>query len=709
MKETSVWSGASSQSSWLDQQCDHFETAWRQGSNPRIEDLLAEAPAEVRNTLLQELLSTELELRRKRGDDVRRDEYASRFPDQIQLLDELLPSHSSLADPTQSVTDQGTEPHAVSTSVRYAELRFFQRGGLGALYRAKDQELHREAVVKFVGDKYLDDPDLLSQFKIEAEITSRLDHPGVVPVYGIGQDWNGRPFYVMRLIRGRELRQSIQEYHQAGGPTLRGGENRQRLFSLLEHLISAANTVAYAHDVGIVHCDIKPANIMIGKYGETFLLDWGLATSFQRTSTFLTPNEPTMRPRSVPEGTGSSRHRGGTYGYISPEQLTSAESITPSCDIYSLGATLYEILAGKPPFSGRDPDVAEQIKAGRFRPPREVKRKISRRLEAICLKAMSLSPEARFRTAKEFAADLQNWMRDDEVQAAPDRWAGRTARFARRHRGVTLATFVTTIVVAMAGVWTLLTLKNVANESKLRQLAESNLDLAKSNLDLAASNLDTALNTFEDLCRPMANGELNNLSVFEPFTDRMESFVEEYLKNYEDKSSMLSYTGRMYELRATVARISSSNVQPLDDYRRAQKIYEDLRKKEPSNTDYKLRLAQNYVGQGQLLLNNNNLKEAKKVLTKAQKEFEELLTPGPKKAANLKRGLAETYHCLGVMYLKGSFGADPEQLEKAQEFFEKSQDLCSKLWAEAGKAEKANYSRDLARCHAYLLTFRTFV
>src|SRR5262249_7795473 len=111
---------------------------------------------------------------------------------------------------------------------------------------------------KFVSDKCTGDPALLTQFKVEAEITARLDHPGVVPVYGIGEAWSGRPFYVMRLVNGRELSQAIQEYHSAVAIDPRGADSRQQLFTLLEHLVRACNTVAYAHDVCIIHCDIKP-------------------------------------------------------------------------------------------------------------------------------------------------------------------------------------------------------------------------------------------------------------------------------------------------------------------------------------------------------------------------------------------------------------------------------------------------------------------
>ena len=356
-----------------------------------------------------------------------------------------------LVSETSNVTRPPMARNAVATATRYAELSFHKSGGLGALFRARDKDLHRDVVIKFIHERCRVEPEILSQFHVEAEVTGRLDHPGVVPVYGIGQDWDGQPFYVMRMIHGRELQQAIQEYHEAGGPASRSRENRQRLFALLEHLVSACNTVAYAHDVGIIHCDLKPANIMIGKYGETFVLDWGLATSFERTATFVEANEPSMRPRSA-----ESSHpgqRGGTLGYISPEQLSSDGRLAPTSDVYSLGASLYEILLGSPPFNGRDTDVVEQIRQGQFQRPRDVNRRVSRRLEAICLKAMSLAQKDRYRTAKQLAADLKNWMRDDEVQAAPDNVLGRVSRHARRHRGITISVFLAVLFATAVGTW----------------------------------------------------------------------------------------------------------------------------------------------------------------------------------------------------------------------------------------------------------------
>ena len=375
---------------------------------------------------------------------------------------------------------------SVTVSARYRDLRLYKQGGLGILYAAADESLHRDSVVKFLNDKGQDEAASRKQFQIEAEITARLDHPGVAPVYGIGEDWKGRPFYVMRLIRGRELSQAIQDYHALPANSAGKASRRRELFNLLEHLVRACNTVAYAHDRGIVHCDLKPANIMIGKYGETFVLDWGLAQAFERTSTFHR-SEPTMRPRSVSDP-NSSGHRGGTLGYISPEQLHPDESIGPPSDVYSLGATLYQILTGNPPFNGRDRNVVELIRSGTFPHPRQVRKSISRRLEAICLKAMSLQPQSRYATAKQLAADLSNWMRDEEILARPDRWFQRIARYSRRHRTVTASAVILLVAVCVGAAWA----------DRTFRMEQHDWILQKS--------MGTALDTFEELCRPTANG-----------------------------------------------------------------------------------------------------------------------------------------------------------------------------------------------------------
>jgi len=590
---------------------------------------------------------------------------------------------SPALDPT--VTFAGGVGDTVTTSARYRELQFFKQGGLGILYRAFDESLHRETIVKFVNEKCTDEPDLQRQFRVEAEITAGLDHPGIVPVYALGEAWSGRPFYVMRLINGQELSQAIREYHAGLASNSQGASNRQQLLALLEHLVSACNTVAYAHDVGIIHCDIKPSNIMIGKYGETFVLDWGLATSFERTTNFLS-SEPTMRPRSAADSSGSGQ-RGGTLGYVSPERLSHDGSIGPASDVYSLGATLYEILTGVPPFNGRDRDVIAQIRAGRYRPPRELKRDIPRPLAAICDQAMRLRPEERYTTAKQLAVDLTNWMHDEEVQAAPDGWIGRLARFSRRHRAATAVTLIWVIVLAAFLVWI----------DRTRKLAQHEKQIENS--------FTTALDTIEDMCSPLASGDMNNLGVYRPFADRIEGFTDVYLKKFENVDSMAVHTGRVYELRAIISRVLTSDTsQALRHYQRAEEIYQSVRPDDESDrTALARRLAHIHLSLGRLHILRQEFRAAQDMLAQAGEALEKLSREQPDNRG-LLRDQAEVYHSLGEVFLERD-GDGPmrfQALRDSRSNFEKSRKLRKELMESSSESERNNHARDLARSLGYL-------
>ncbi len=727
---------SSSPHSWIDRQIDRFEDDWQHARQPTIEAYVVDAPPELREALRQELVVREIELRRRLGEAVDHQAYRQRFPDLLELVDRLFPATSRPPDATMplatsapsSYSDRAgaalpdaafaplprlqrenlstptsahvnapgvagepagsSEQPALMMATGLEGLRFFRRGGLGALYLGMDRELHRETVVKFINESCADDAELLAQFRIEAEITGRLDHPGVVPVYGLGHDTTGRPFYVMRLIRGRELRQVIREYHDAGGPRNSSDSSRRRLYALVEHLASACQTVAYAHDVGVIHCDIKPANIMVGRYDETYVLDWGLATTFERTATFFSPHDSTIRPKSGAQSSQSGQ-RGGTYGYMSPEQLSGAEHVAPACDIYSLGATLYEILTGRPPFNVQDADVVTRIRANDFPAPHTLTLGVPRALEAICLKALQLRSSERYSTAKLLAADLRNWMRDDPVQAAPDRWIDRVSRLARRHRAAALATTVTLLVVACAAVWGHLTMQHAAREAELREMVES--------------NFTTALDTFEDICKPLANGELTNLSLFRPLADKIAKFSNDYLENFEHSDSMRAYTGRVYELRANVSRLSWARPgEELGDFEHAEGIFAALVREQPNNADYQMRLAGIHVSQGQVLLQHGETGKAETVLASACERLEQLLHHDAANT-NVKRSLAEAYHGRGQAYLERD-GELPiaNSLERAEQFFLKSKALREQLVAESTGSERRNHQRDLARSLGYL-------
>ena len=165
----------------------------------------------------------------------------------------------------------GSVGTSTSKGLRFRILRPHARGGLGEVFVAHDEELHREVALKEIRSQHADHADSRSRFMLEAEITGGLEHPGIVPVYGLGQYADGRPFYAMRFIRGDSLQAAIEKYHkQANSSPL---ELRQ----LLGRFIDVCNAIQYAHDRGVLHRDLKPGNIMLGKYGETLVVDWGLA------------------------------------------------------------------------------------------------------------------------------------------------------------------------------------------------------------------------------------------------------------------------------------------------------------------------------------------------------------------------------------------------------------------------------------------------
>ena len=165
------------------------------------------------------------------------------------------------------------------TASRYQVLWAHAKGGLGEVYLAEDTELHRRVALKEIQAKHAKNPVSRDRFVAEAEITGNLEHPGVVPVYGMGTYLDGRPFYTMRFIKGEDLATAIRRFHSGITPSFTGLEFRW----LLRKLIDVCNTVAYAHSRGVLHRDLKPGNIMIGPFGETLVMDWGVAKLIGRS------------------------------------------------------------------------------------------------------------------------------------------------------------------------------------------------------------------------------------------------------------------------------------------------------------------------------------------------------------------------------------------------------------------------------------------
>ena len=306
---------------------------------------------------------------------------------------------------------------------------------------ALDTELNREVALKQILDSHADDEASRNRFVREAEITGGLEHPGIVPVYGLGTYGDGRPYYAMRLIKGDSLKEAIDAFHcPGGGPAMPTGQasvsaERDRLTpeaagvagltgsrdlelrKLLRRFTDVCNAIDYAHSRGVLHRDIKPGNVIVGRHGETLVVDWGLAKATGHADP--TSGERTLKPTADSGSTETLPGLAlGTPAYMSPEQAAGdLDRLGPQSDVYSLGATLYTVLTGKPPFAGEVDEVIGCVQRGEFRPPRQVDSSIDPALEAVCLKAMALRPSDRYATPRALADDVERWTADEPVLA----------------------------------------------------------------------------------------------------------------------------------------------------------------------------------------------------------------------------------------------------------------------------------------------------
>ena len=351
-------------------------------------------------------------------------------------------------------------------------------GGMGMVYRAWDRRLHRPVALKMLLAGTYAGPVERERFLREAEVTGGLEHPGIVPVYWLDTLRDGRPYYAMRLIRGDSHKEAIKQFHAGAGPGRDRGLRSLGLRQLLRRFTDVCNAIEYAHSRGVLHRDIKPSNIVVGPHGETLVVDWGLAKPTGQPEPGRQPGEGALVPSSG--GGSASTLPGsalGTPAYMSPEQAEGdPERLGPRSDVYSLGATLYCILTGRPPFEGDSADVIRGVRQGRFPPPRRLDPTIDRALEAACLKAMALRPEDRYDSPRALAEDVERWMADEPVSAWPEPWARALLRWLTRHR-VSVTAAGAALLVALAGTAAVLIVQTRANAA----LKAANAELAAAN------------------------------------------------------------------------------------------------------------------------------------------------------------------------------------------------------------------------------------
>ncbi len=335
---------------------------------------------------------------------------------------------------------------------RYIDATVHATGGIGRVWRVMDTVLGREVALKEVRSDRLHIPTIGRRFLEEARVTSQLEHPNIVPVHDL-IDWSSRPYYTMRFLGDHTLLAAVRDYHRkhaSGKPPM------SELRSLLEAFVGVCNAIAFAHSKGVIHRDLKGQNVILGEFGEVIVLDWGLAKRLDSSDDPLAEPVPGMPTGPDCSICGTLPGQAiGTPNYMPPEQAAGdLDRVNEKSDVFGLGAMLYLILTGRPPYDGGDYlEVIKKAIQANPDPPRAINPSTPPALDAICMKAMQAEPEGRYESARELARDIGHWLADEPVSAYREGVIARTGRWSRRHRtlvasGVMLLA-VTTVALAV--------------------------------------------------------------------------------------------------------------------------------------------------------------------------------------------------------------------------------------------------------------------
>ncbi|MCA8914770.1 MAG: protein kinase [Planctomycetes bacterium] len=392
---------------------------------------------------------------------------------------------SSLADRRRRIADMTSRLPSSDATGRYQVKREFARGGMGLIWVAVDSAVGREVALKELlppklgaGTSHVtDSPEIVERFLREAKVTGQLEHPNIVPVYEIATRADGSVFYTMKLVRGKTMAHRLLQVANGAGTTQ---EKMAQRLKLLDAFVDVCNAIAYAHSRGVIHRDIKPANIMLGDFGETLVLDWGLARVLgqdESSGVRKKAEQQAFSPSLLQDDSENRTLDGailGTPAYMPPEQARGAlELVDERADVYALGSILYEILSGRPPYEGKNArEVLAKVLVLSPEPLAKVAPIAPPDLVSLAEKAMEREPRGRLESAEKLAAEVLAFRDGRELSVYRYSTAELLKRFVGRHKAA-VGVACGALVLIIAGA--IYAFENIARE---RDQAELNLQAA---------------------------------------------------------------------------------------------------------------------------------------------------------------------------------------------------------------------------------------
>ncbi len=617
----------------VDDVCTIFEKKWRGGQRPVIEDLLFESAGLGRSVLLRELLAVELEYRLLAGERPAPADYVQRFPVHRGIVELTFREADEAAIRHQEQIIAGAADAARQAAHRlprvfgdYQLLEEIARGGMGVVYKARQVSLDRIVAVKMILTGPLASDAEVERFCVEAQAAAQLDHPHIVPVIEVGQI-DGQRYFSMGFVDGISLAHRLAE-----GPL-----PRREAVTLL---LAVADAVQYAHERGVVHRDLKPANILLDSAGRPRITDFGLAKRVSDES-----------------GLTATGQVIGTPSFMPPEQAAGKVGlIGPVSDVYSLGAVLYAVLTGHPPFQAASAvDTLKQVLEQEPVALRRLDPTVPRDLETIALKCLEKNPARRYPSAKSVADELRRFLSGKPILARPVRLLERGYRRCRQYPLVaSLGALVTLLLIAVTVTSTVAALRiNVLRDEAVeqQQLASANLVRAESERARAERNLQYAHKIIGQLAKSYSMlGDQQQrvdqrLEWYQKAHELLVSLTRESASSLDFQTQLAGSYGRLGILHARAGQ----NTHAMKAFDQAVEILHRLCQQHPERPQYQSDLARacDYLGRQYRLDNRFDAAIAKH--QQACRFQENLLSSEPPGTVEARRDLATYYADLGAV------------------------------------------------------------